>query len=102
MANRKKDERESRDLDKRRSTSKERSLNISYNLKNSSFLVPTIDGMYVCILYLEEKSYSVTKESNIKYKNFQPYVILSNIKHYVKIIQKGIINQLESHTITRN
>ena len=41
-------------------------------------------SLYVCM-----KSYSVTKQSNIKYKNDKPYVALSNTKYFVKIMKTG-------------
>lgn len=45
--------------------------------------------IYACIKYLAEKSYSVTKHSNIKYKNDNPYVVFASKKYYVQIMKIG-------------
>ena len=45
---------------------------------------------YVCILFLNEKSYSVEKFKKVKYgKDGRPYVVSYNVSYFVKIMVRG-------------
>ena len=51
------------------------------------------NDLYACVLYINEKSYSVTKISYIKYKNDKPYVCDRNKKYFVKLLKTGIYDK---------
>ena len=54
--------------------------------KRQSRIIKPVDIIFVCIRYLLEKCYTVTKKKNIKYnKEGCAYVIAKNLKYYVTI-----------------